>query len=152
MGNDSFFKSNYAPPTAFYFSVKFDGFDNMDTSFQEVSGLKVTIDTVTKKEGGDNNFIHHLPTPAKYENLVLKRCLLYNSKLDKWCRDALEDFKFDPKDINLSLLGANGGVLASWSIIQAFPISWELSTLNSTSNELAIETLTLKYRLFRKNV
>ena len=60
MGNDSFFKSNYAPPTAFYFSVKFDGFDNMDTSFQEVSGLKVTIDTVTKKEGGDNNFIHHL--------------------------------------------------------------------------------------------
>ena len=152
MGNDSFFKSNYAPPTAFYFSVKFDGFDNMDTSFQEVSGLKVTIDTVTKKEGGDNNFIHHLPTPAKYENLVLKRCLLYNSKLDKWCRDALEDFKFDPKDINLSLLGANGGVLASWSIIQAFPISWELSTLNSTSNELAIETLTLKYRLVRKNV
>jgi len=151
MGKDSFFKPNYTPPAAFYFSVKFDGLDAMDSSFQEVSGLKVTIDTVTKKEGGDNNFVHHLPTPAKYENLVLKRCLLYNSKLDKWCRDALEDFKFDPKDIKLSLLGANGGILASWSIVKAFPISWELSTLNSTSNQLAIESLTLKYRLFRKD-
>lgn len=151
MGKDSFFKPDYTPPAAFYFSVRFDGFDEMDSSFQEVSGLKVTIDTVTRKEGGDNNFVHHLPTPAKYENLVLKRCLLYNSKLDKWCRDALEDFKFDPKDIKLSLLGANGGILVSWSIIKAFPVSWELSTLNSTSNQLAIESLTLKYRLFRKD-
>lgn len=152
MGSDSFFKSDYSPPTAFYFNVKFDGVENMDSSFQEVSGLKVTIDTVIKKEGGDNNFVHHLPTPAKYENLVLKRCLLLDSDLDKWCRDALEDFKFVPKDIELSLLGADGSPLASWSIIQAFPISWELSALNSTSNQLAIETLTLKYRQFRKNV
>jgi len=123
----------------------------MDSSFQEVSGLKVTIDTEPKKEGGDNNFVHHLPKQPKYENLVLKRCLLYNSKLDKWCRDAIENFKFDPKDIKLSLLGANGGSLASWSIIQAYPISWELGNLNSTSNQLAIETLTLKYKLFRKD-
>lgn len=152
MIQESFFKSGYTPPTAFYFSVKFDGMDEMDSSFQEVSGLKVTIDTMPKKEGGDNNFVHHLPNPAKYENLVLKRCLLYNSNLDKWCRDALEDFKFDPKDIKVSLLGANGGILASWSVIQAYPVSWELSALNSTSNQLAIETLTLKYRLFRKNI
>jgi phage tail-like protein len=149
MGNDSFFKPNYAPPTAFYFSVKFAGLDQMDSSFQEVSGLKVTVGTVEKKEGGDNNFVHHLP--PKFENLVLKRCLMYNSKLDRWCRDAIEDFKFDPKDIKLALLGANGGILASWTIVKAFPISWELSTLNSTSNQLAIESLTLKYRLFRKD-
>ncbi len=151
MGSDSFFKPDYAPPTAFYFSVKFAGLDEMDSSFQEVSGLKVTVGTVEKKEGGDNNFVHHLPTPAVYDNLVLKRCLLYSSKLDQWCRDALEDFKFAPKDITLDLLGADGDILASWSIIQAFPISWELSTLNSTNNQLAIESLTLKYRLFRKN-
>ncbi|HKJ40514.1 MAG TPA: phage tail protein [Sunxiuqinia sp.] len=151
MGSDSFFQSGYAPPTAFYFSVKFNGFSEMDSSFQEVSGLKVTINTEPKKEGGDNNFVHHLPMQPKYENLVLKRCLLANSDLDQWCRDAIENFKFDPKDLQLSLLGADGKVLASWSIVQAYPISWELSTLNSTSNQLAIESLTLKYRLFRKD-
>lgn len=151
MGNNSFFIPLYNPPTAFYFSVKFAGLDFMDSSFQEVSGLKVTVGTIEKKEGGDNNFVHNLPTPPKYENLVLKRCLLYNSKLDRWCRDAIENFKFDPKDIKLALLGPQGLILASWTIVKAFPISWELSTLNSTNNQLAIESLTLKYRLFRKD-
>lgn len=151
MKSNSFFKPDYTPPAAFYFSVKFTGLATMDSSFQEVSGLKVTIGTDEKKEGGDNVYVHHLPTPPKYENLVLKRCLLYNSKLDKWCRDALENFKFAPKDIKIALLGANGGILASWTVIHAFPLSWELSNLNSTSNELAIETLTLKYRFFRKD-
>jgi len=151
MGSDSFFQTGYAPPTAFYFSLKFTGFSEMDSSFQEVSGLKVTIGTEEKKEGGDNNFVHHLPKRPKYENLVLKRCLLPNSDLDQWCRDAIENFKFDPKDLQLALLGADGTPLASWSIVQAYPISWELSALNSTRNQLAIESLTLKYRLFRKD-
>ncbi|MCE4564714.1 phage tail protein [Maribellus sp. CM-23] len=150
MGSDSFFQTDYAPPTAFYFSVKFDGFSEMDASFQEVSGLKVTLDTIPKKEGGDNHFVHHLPVQPKYENLVLKRCLLANSGLDDWCRKAIEDFKFSPKDITLSLLGSDGTPLASWRIMRAYPISWELGTLNSTSNQLAIESITLKYRQFKK--
>ena len=147
---NNFFKPDYTPPSAFYFSVKFSGFPEMDTSFQEVSGLKVTVNTVEKEEGGDNNYIHYLPSAPKYENMVLKRCLLNNSSLDKWCRDALEDFKFDPKDIQLALLGANGDILASWNIVRAIPISWELGALNSSTNELAIETLTLKYRNFKR--
>ena len=151
MAYDNFYKQNYAPPTAFYFAVKFNGFPEMDSSFQEVSGLKVTLSTEERKEGGENDFVLHLPSPAKYEDLVLKRCLMSNLGLTQWCKNALEDFKFDPKDIKLQLFGADGVSLASWSIIQAYPISWELSALNSTSNELAIETLTLKYRNFKKD-
>jgi phage tail-like protein len=151
MAYDNFFNSDYTPPSAFYFAVKFVGFPDLDSSFQEVSGLKVTLGTEERKEGGENEYVLHIPTPPKYQDLVLKRCLMNNSRLTKWCQSALEDFKFDPKDIKLQLLGADGGSLASWNIIQAFPISWELSALNSTSNELAIETLTLKYRNFKKD-
>lgn len=151
MAYDNFFDSDYTPPSEFYFAVKFVGFPDMDSSFQEVSGLKVTLGTEERKEGGENDYVLRLPTPPTYSDLVLKRCLLYNSTLTRWCKNALEDFKFDPKDIKLQLLGANGGSLASWNIIQAYPISWELSVLNSTSNQLAIETLTLKYRNFKKD-
>lgn len=150
MGSDSFFKPDYAPPTAFYFEVRFAGFSDMDCSFQDVSGLKVTVGTEEKKEGGDNQFVYYVPTPPKFDDLVLKRCLLSNSPLEKWCRDALEDFKFDPRDIDVLLLGPDATPLASWNIVQAFPLSWELSALNSTTNQLAIETLTLKYRYFKK--
>lgn len=151
MAYDNFFDSDYTPPSEFYFAVKFVGFPDMDSSFQEVSGLKVTLGKEERKEGGENDYVLRLPTPPTYSDLVLKRCLLYNSTLTRWCKNALEDFKFDPKDIKLQLLGANGGSLASWNIIQAYPISWELSVLNSTSNQLAIETLTLKYRNFKKD-
>lgn len=150
MSITSFFNLGTSAPTVFYFAVKFVGFTEMDSSFQEVSGLKITMETVEKKDSGENNFVHHMPTAPKYENLVLKRCLLENSRLTNWCKNAIEDFKFDPKDIKLQLLGADGISLASWNIIQAYPISWELSTLNSSSNALAIEILTLKYNHFKR--
>ena len=139
-------------PTAFYFTVKFVEFENMDSSFQEVSGLKVTSGLEERKEGGENAFIHVLPGQPKYDDLVLKRCLMPNANLNKWCRNSINDFKIDPKNMQVSLLNGNGLTLASWNIVGAFPISWELSSLNSTSNELAIETLTLSYRYFKKEI
>lgn len=152
MAYTGFFNSDYLPPTAFYFRLKFNGTEDMDSSFQEVSGLKLSITTDEKKEGGNNTSVYHLPNPPKYENLVLKRCLMSNSKLDAWCKDAFEMFTFEPKDIEVALLSADGTVLAMWNVFKAYPISWELSNLNSTSNQLAIETLTLKYLSFRREV
>ncbi|MBN3582474.1 phage tail protein [Algoriphagus aestuarii] len=146
-----FFKDGYAPPTAFFFSVKFLKYGDMESSFQEVSGLKVTVKVTEKKEGGDNYFIHYLPNPPVFQDLVLKRCLLPNQSLTDWCKKALEDFKFEPLDLQIILLGPNRENMASWTVSHAFPISWELSPLNSTKNELAIETLTLKYKRFVKD-
>lgn len=161
MVTSNFFTQGYVPPTAFYFEVVFigNGNSNMDSSFQEVSGLKVTIETMEKREGGENEFVHQIPKSVRFEDLVLKRCLTKSEDLEKWCRLALENFEFKPMDIKLSLLsskseaveGSNNQIqLAVWSIEQAFPISWELGALGSNRNELAIETLTLKYRKFTK--
>ncbi|MHA7129192.1 phage tail protein [Algoriphagus namhaensis] len=146
-----FFKDNYAPPTAFYFKVKFFKYDEMESSFQEVSGLKVTVKVTEKKEGGDNDYVHYLPNPPVFTDLVLKRCLLSNSKLTTWCQDALERFKFEPLDMQIILLGPDGVNMASWTVHRAYPISWELSVLNSLKNELVVETLTLKYNKFTRD-
>lgn len=151
MGNTSFFQEGYTPPTAFYFQVKFPNFPEMDCSFQDVSGLKVTVKVTEKVEGGDNNYMHYLPSPPKYADLVLKRCLLQSSSLDTWCRNALENFKFEPLDLQIILLGTNAEPMASWTVFRVIPLSWELSALGSTKNELAIETLTLKYKHFKKD-
>lgn len=152
MSNTGFFKPETAPPTAFYFSVTFRGMDDIDSSFQEVSGLKATFGIEEKKEGGENSFVHSFPTLPTFDNLVLKRCLVPNSKLDNWCSEAINNFKFDPRDIHIKLLGVGDmKILASWNVVRAFPVGWELASLNSTSNELAIETLTLSYRYFKSD-
>ena len=147
---NSFLRPGYTPPSSFYYNVQFEGRRDMDSSFQEVSGLKLVFGTEEVREGGDNVFIHELPTQPTYSNLILKRCLVLNANLDKWCKDAFERFEFDPKDLQISLRGQQGESLASWSVVGAYPLSWELSALNTTSNELAIETLELKYRHFKK--
>jgi phage tail-like protein len=153
MSVTGFFDAEVGPPTAFYFSVSFVGMDTIDSSFQEVSGLKATFGIEEKKEGGENNYIHRLPTPPKFENLVLKQCLVPNSKLDAWCKDAINNFKFIPRDISIKSLSASDSkLLASWNVVHAFPISWEFSVLNSTTNQLAIESLTLNYRYFKRDI
>lgn len=153
MSVTGFFSPDSNPPTAFYFSVKFIGMDDIDSSFQEVSGLQATFGIEERKEGGENRFVHRFPTPPTFENLVLKRCLMPNSKLDKWCSDAINNFKFSPRNIHIALLGAGDTkILASWNVTHAFPVSWELSALKSTTNELAIETLTLNYRHFKREI
>ena len=167
MGVTGFFRPETAPPTAFYFSVKFRGMGEIDSGFQEVSGLKSTFGLEERKEGGENGFVHRFPTAPKFENFVLKRCLIPNSRLDQWCTDAFSRFRFDPRDIQIALLGAKESsigktydpysgkrakILASWNVVQAYPVSWELTGLNSTSNKLAIETLTLNYRYFKREI
>ena len=52
MAANNFFNPNDIPSSAFYFLVKFTGFPEMDSAFQEVSGLKVTLSTEERKEGG----------------------------------------------------------------------------------------------------
>lgn len=153
MSVTGFFNHEAAPPTAFYFSVTSVGMDTIESSFQEVSGLKATFGIEEKREGGDNNFVQRLPTPPKYENLVLKRCLVPNAKLDTWCKEAINNFKFSPRDISIKLVSVSDSkTLASWNVVHAIPISWELSVLNSTTNQLAIETLTLNYRYFERGI
>jgi len=153
MSVTGFFKPDSDPPTAFYFSVLFLGMDAIDSSFQEVSGLKATFGLEDRTEGGENRFVHRFPKPPTFTDLVLKRCLVPNSRLDKWCSQAINNFKFSPRDIHITLLGAGDTkILASWNVIHAFPVSWELSPLNSTTNQLAIETLTLNYRHFKRTI
>ena len=150
MDDSDFFNPDYTPPAGFHFSVSFESVSAMDTSFQEVSGLKLTLTTEQVADAGENSFVRQIPTTPTFSNLILKRCLLPNPHLEKWCRDAFQDFKFVPKNLRLSLLDNNGKSLASWYIDGAYPVSWELTVLNSTSNDLAIETLELKYRHFKR--
>ena len=162
MDSTSFFKQGDIPPTAFFFEVAFIGNGNnkMDSFFQEVSGLKATVENLEKREGGDNVFVHHLPKSIKYENLVLKRCLSKSEDLEKWCRDTIENFEFKPLDIRLRLVSskseANEGLamvpLAEWFFEQAFPVSWEITFLGNPKSGLLIETLALKYKSFTKTV
>ena len=49
----------------FHFAVTFNGLGekDLDARFQSVSGLDVKLDTEEIREGGENRFVHVVPTP-----------------------------------------------------------------------------------------
>ena len=85
----------YYPPVGFHFKVDFKNLStkDKDISFQSVSGLTVDLETEEIAEGGENRFKHKIPVRSKFPNLVLKRGMLMDSEVIKWCKKALENFE-----------------------------------------------------------
>jgi len=138
------------PPPAFNFKVVFSAASgSFDTSFQDVSGIKATIETETYNELGENNYVQQLPKPPTYTNLVLKRGIAdLHSPLVKWCRSIFEgNFTkaIKPMPVQVHLLGKDQAPVRSWSFSNAYPVSWEVESFNSSKNEVAIEIIELRY-------
>ena len=141
----------YYPPVGFYFKVSVSGIDGQsEGSFQEVSGLNAKMGVEEIKEGGENRFVHRLPTPPKYENLVLKRGMVTDSLLITWARRAMEQFMFTTKTIVVSLLNEDGVTLAAWNFVNAWPVSIKMSEFKAQESTIAVETLELYYDYFER--
>ena len=137
------------PPVGFHFSVNFEiPSTTQDIRFREVSGLNVTVETESYAEGGENRFVHNLPMRTKYGDLELKRGLLLDSGITKWVRDAIEKYLFQPTNITISLLNEEHVPLASWYVINAYPIEWNIDAFNAEESKVVIESLKLKYQRF----
>ncbi|CAL2082288.1 Glycerol acyltransferase [Tenacibaculum sp. 190524A05c] len=140
----------YYPPVGFHFKVDFKNLStkDKDISFQSVSGLTVDLETEEIAEGGENRFKHKIPVRSKFPNLVLKRGMLMDSEVIKWCKKALENFEIEPVDINVMLLDENHEALQTWNIVNAYPIKWSVGDFNAEENKLVIETIELTYQYF----
>ncbi len=141
--------ATYYPPVAFHFAVTFmlPQADARDMRFQEVSGLGMDLGTEELAEGGENRFVHQLPTGAKHGNLVLKRGLLTASPLILWVRAALEAFEFLPVPVVVTLLNEQHLPLAAWTLSRCYPVKWTIGNFNATDNGVAVESLELAYAL-----
>jgi phage tail-like protein len=141
----------YNLPVSFHFKIIIQGKgSDDDIKFQEVSGLTAEMGVEELVVGGENTFSYRLPTRAKYNNLILKRGMLKNSKLIEWFRNSIENFEFEPADVSVHLLNENHEVLTSWEVAQAYPVKWVISDFNANSNALVIETIELVYQYFKR--
>jgi phage tail-like protein len=138
------------PPSAFYFKVVFgNGANSADSAFQEVSGISSEISTEDIVEGGENRYVHKLPTGVKHGNLELKRGIaLPSSPLVVWCKAVMERSfiePIEPKTIRVYLLNEKAQPIRGWVFVNAFPVKWEVESFGSTKNEVAIEKVAFSY-------
>jgi phage tail-like protein len=138
------------PLSGFHFLVVFELFPQtpVDVRFQEVSGLSVSMNTESVTEGGQNRYVHKLPTRTSYTDLVLKRGLFTSSLLQEWIRKATEEFDIKPVNLLVSLLDDDHLPVFNWHVCGAYPLKWDFGNLNAEQGQVAIESITLTYNYF----
>jgi phage tail-like protein len=151
----------YYPPPGFHFRVTILGagalaaeMTGVDASFQEVSGIEARWETESVAEGGENRFVHQLPTRAQYADLVLKRGLVYrDSFFVEWVGATIGSALSLPiftQNLLVTLLNEEGVPLVAWVFVNAWPKRWEVTGLESMRNDVAVESLEFSYNYFER--
>lgn len=94
--------------------------------FKSVSGLNFSYEVLEYAEGGNNDFVHHLPGRMTYPRLTLTWGLTVKTTLQDWFFQT--HVKADVREITLTLYTrqASGGAgdKRTFVFADAYPIAW----------------------------
>jgi phage tail-like protein len=85
---------------------------------------------------------------AKYPDLILKRGLLTSSVVRSWVDDALQNLSIDPITVWVTLLNEEHEPLKTFTVENAWPKKWEVSSFNAESSDIVVESMELAYSYF----
>ena len=129
------------PVSVFHYQVEWGG---SRIGFTEVSGLTVELQSIDYREGSSPEYqVTKMPGIPQYSNITLKRGV---SKADneffQWLNTVTLN-NIERRDIIISLLNEDHEPVMVWKVKEAWPCKVDGPSLNSTSNEVAIETVEL---------
>jgi phage tail-like protein len=110
--------------------------------FDHCAGLEMSVEVYEYREGGNNDFVHHLPGCVVYPNLTLSRGVTNQDALLKWFQATQQ--KADLKEITITL-ASDGSTQRSWTFADAFPIRWTGPVLDAGNHSVATETLEIAH-------
>jgi phage tail-like protein len=116
--------------------------------FKGMEGLEVWFDVLEYAEGGNNDFVHHLPGRMRYPNLKLTWGLVSDEELLKWFMATQN--KAQTQEITVTLTTAKGDTssdLRKFTFADAYPVHWSGPTLsaNGADPETWGETLEIAH-------
>jgi len=129
------------PYAGYNFSVELDGITR--AGFRECSGLETSQDAGEYREGTDRNLaVRKIPGLNTYGDITLSRGFTSDRKLWEWREKAMKG-TVERHDISITLLDDLGNARITWNLFDCWPRSWSGPSLSASSNEVAIEQLTL---------
>lgn len=121
--------------------------------FTECSGLNAETEVLEYAEGGVNDYVIKLPGRTKFSNVTLKRGWVETDELWEWYLQVIQG-QLETKSVSILLYENKGESQATpkgrWELDQAFPVKWQGPAFNATGNAIAVETLELAHRGFRR--
>jgi phage tail-like protein len=130
------------PLPVFCFEVKLGG--SISGFFKSVSGLKSETESIPVREGGVNDTTFMLVGATKWSPIVLKSGFTKDSELLDW-RNLWVSGSMTRKSGVITQLNTNLKPVAQWEFVRGWPSKWEVSELDASKSELAIETLEITH-------
>lgn len=129
------------PYSGFNFWVEWDGI--VHAGFQECSGLTATRNVSDYREGTDKSLgKRKVPGLNDYGNITLKRGFTDNQEMWEWHK-ILQNGETVRRNLSIILADHKGEEKIRWNLENCWPTSWNAPDFNSTSDEVAIETMEL---------
>ena len=116
--------------------------------FLECGGLVIEREVHPIYEGGVNDYVHQRPGKLKLTNITLKRGLTYDREMLDWFRRGMYDGMVKRKNMSIIIGNADFMKVKQWDVFGAFPVKWELASLNASTMEIAWEQIELAHNGF----
>lgn len=145
------------PFRTFRFKVKVGGFGYMDGgaatvgAFSQCSGVKATNHVLRVRTGADVRGVQGIiPTIVEYSNLVLTRGVISNNDFLDWVFNCMPGYAVGPiaasrKTIEIVTLNEKGEDGITWTLHGAYPVSYELASLDASNDGVLVESLEFAY-------
>ena len=131
------------PYGAFNFAVELDGITR--AGFREASGLGSTQNVTDYREGTDKQLSSRKqPGLNTYADITLSRGFTSDKALWDWRQKAASG-AVERHTISITLLDETGSAKVVWNLFEAWPSGWTGPSFSASSDELAIEQLTIAY-------
>lgn len=115
--------------------------------FDTCEGLSVEVVIETREEGGNNEFVHQLPTGLRYPHLTLTRALGKDtSKVTEWIATMATGYR--RRTCQITVLTSDGREVASWSLQGVVPVRWSGPQLQPDNTRVLTEQLVLAHHGF----
>lgn len=133
------------PLQMFRFRVSMPGLP-AGMGFQKVSGLSREIGVVEYDEGGYSH-THKLTGKEQGGEVTLEKGMFANTDLEEIYKRSLNrpDYR---TTVIIEQLDKFGKVARSWTLAEAWVSKWEGSELDATSEDVAIESITIQFEYY----
>ena len=126
------------PYNQFNFLVEIDGVSR--AGFTECSGLTTETEVVDYREGSEDIVMRKLPGLKSFTNIMLKRGMTQDVELWQWRKTTL-DGQTERRAGSIILLDEAREEAVRFNFREGWICKWEGPQLNSSTNEVAIESL-----------
>ena len=115
--------------------------------FTQVTGFSSQVDVLEYAEGGQNTFVHRLPTRTKQGNITLKRGVITSDTvLHTWYQKTVVQAQV--VTLVITLRDTEDKPIRTWNFQNAYPVKWTGGDLNAGGTEFATESLEVAHNGF----